>query len=241
MIALALTSPAKRKADENSFQHATGWIAVADVSRSMTLTDVAPSRITAMRDALAELTRKAGARPVALVIYSGDAFLVVPPIFDKTLLHEHIALLDHGIISHEGSNLTRALSLSTSVIDDSAFIRARIFVLSDGGGIGNSARAAARHLATAGHQVDMLLFGTQTEDAKTATDEKLAGTFTKAGAGRLLIANRLGEINLDQLKLTSDIEATQNADVLALYWQNQSHWILLVLLPVALLWFRQDA
>jgi len=241
VVALALTSPANRKADEQSFQHATGWIAVADVSRSMTLTDVAPSRFTAMRDALATLTRAAGARPVALVIYSGDAFLAVPPVFDKTLLHEHIALLDYGIIDHDGSNLTRALSLTTSVINDSDFIRARVFVLSDGDGIGNSARAAARHLASSGHQVDMLLFGTQTDDPKTSTDINRAVTFATAGDGRLLHANRLGEIDLEELRLGSDIEATQNPDILALYWQNQSHWILLLLLPLALLWFRQDA
>jgi len=128
LVALALSSPASRTADENSYQHATGWIAVADVSRSMTLNDVAPSRFTAMRDALDALSRSAGARPVALVIYAGDAFLVVPPVFDKTLLNEHIALLEYGIISHDGSNLARALSLATAVIDDSEFLRARVFV-----------------------------------------------------------------------------------------------------------------
>ncbi len=239
LVALALSSPSTRKSDENSFQHATGWIAVADVSRSMTLDDVAPSRFTAMRDALAGLTRTAGARPVSLVIYAGDAFLVVPPVFDKTLLQEHIALLDYGIIKHDGSNLTRALSLATSVIDDSSFIRARVFVLSDGGGLGNSANAAARHLAASGHQVDMLLFGTPTGDIKTAIDKQAATALAKSGAGQLLSANRLGEINLESLQLKSDTDATQNADVLALYWQNQSHWILLLLLPVGLSWFRQ--
>jgi len=58
LLALALSSPAVRTADENSYQHATGWVAVADVSRSMTLTDVAPSRFTAMRDALDALSRR---------------------------------------------------------------------------------------------------------------------------------------------------------------------------------------
>lgn len=239
LVALSLSSPANRKGDENAFQHATGWIVVADVSRSMTLDDVVPSRFTAMRDSLAALTRKAGARPVSLVIYAGDAFLVVPPVFDKTLLHEHIALLDHGIIKHEGSNLTRALSLATSVVSDSEFIRARVFVLGDGGGLGNSANAAARHLASLGHQVDMLMFGTPTGDPKTTIDLQAANAFAKAGDGQLLSANRLGEIDLDKLQLVSDIDATQNSDVLALYWQNQSHWLLLLLLPIALFWFHQ--
>jgi len=241
IIALALSSPASRTEDENAYQHTTGWIAVADVSRSMTLDDVAPSRFTAMRDALNTLSRNAGARPLALVIYAGDAFLVVPPVFDKTLLNQHIALLDYGIIPHDGSNLARALSLSTAVINDSEFLRARVFVFSDSDGVNNSSIAAARHLSASGHQVDMLLFGTTTEEVQTAIDVKAAKSFTKAGAGKLLVSNRLGEIDLSSLKLDSEVEATNNADVRALYWQIQSHWLLLFMIPVALLWFRQDA
>ncbi len=241
LCALALSSPASRTADENSFQHATGWVAVADVSRSMTLDDVAPSRFTAMRDALDALSRNSGARPMALVIYAGDAFLVVPPVFDKTLLNEHIALLEYGIISHDGSNLTRALSLTTAVINDSEFLRARVFVFSDTDGINKSSTAAARHLAANGHQVDMLIFGTNTDDMETAVDVNAAKALVNAGSGKLVVANRLGEIDLDKLELSSVVEATNNADVRALYWQNQSHWLLLLILPVALLWFRQDA
>jgi len=241
LLALALSSPATRTADENSYQHTTGWVAVADVSRSMTLTDVAPSRFTAMRDALDALSRSSGARPVALIIYAGDAFLVVPPVFDKTLLNEHIALLEYGIITHDGSNLARALSLTTAVINDSDFLRARVFVFSDSDGINNNSTAAARHLASNGHQVDMVIFGTETEDTETSVDVSASKAFANAGGGKLLIANRLGEIDLDKLELDSVVEATHNADVRALYWQNQSHWLLLFILPVALLWFRQDA
>ncbi len=238
IIALAMSSPATRNTHEQAYQHTTGWIAVADVSRSMTLDDVAPTRFTAMRDALDALSRHAGARPLALVIYAGDAFLAVPPVFDKHLLNQHIALLDYGIIQHDGSNLARALSLSTSVIADSEFIRARVFVLGDGGGVNQRSTAAARHLAASGHQVDLLLFGSQTGDPKTSIDTENAAAFASAGGGQLLNANRLGEIDVADLKLSSEVFATQNADIRALHWKNQSHWILLLLLPVAVLWFR---
>lgn len=240
VLAFAISSPANRTADEETFQHATGWVAVADVSRSMTLNDVAPTRFTAMRDALDALSRKAGARPLALIVYAGDAFLVVPPVFDKSLLNEHIALLDYGIIEHDGSNLARALALASAVVNDSDFLRARVFVLGDGGGINNSSTAAARHLAAGGHQVDIMLFGTETGDSKTQIDLSAAQSFAKAGDGKALLANRLGELNFNALNLAPEALATHNADVRALYWQNQSHWILLLLLPIALLWFRQD-
>jgi len=156
---------------------------------------------------------------MALIIYAGDAFLVVPPVFDKTLLNEHIALLEYGIISQDGSNLARALSLTTAVINDSEFLRARVFVLSDSDGINNHSTAAARHLAANGHQVDMMIFGTATEDAQTAVNIEAAKAFSNAGKGKLLVANRLGELNIDKLELDSVVQATHNADVRALYWQ----------------------
>jgi len=86
-----------------------------------------------------------------------------------------------------------------------------------------------------------MLFGTATQDVNTAIDGDAAKAFSKAGDGKLLIANRLGELDMDKLALGSVVEATHNADVRALYWQNQSHWLLLAVLPFGLLWFRQNA
>jgi len=240
ITALALSTPVIRKKNDDALQHATAWIAVADVSKSMTVNDIAPSRLTAMRDALSALTVQAGARPLALIIFAGDAFLAVPPVFDKTLLKQHIALLDYGVIPQDGSNLTRALSLTNSVLEDSGLVRARIFVLSDGAGMNNSSITAVRHLADAGHQIDVMLFGTDSTNNATATDIKQASRFASAGAGELVAANSLGSINIATLDLEADTSATNNSAIRALYWSNQSHWLLLLLLPVALTWFRLE-
>lgn len=241
LVALCLTSPSSRQQNNEALQHTTGWIVLADVSKSMTLNDIAPSRLAAMRDAIQTLTERAGAKSVALIVYAGDAFLAVPPVFDKSLLVQHTALLDYGIVPHDGSNLTRALALATAVIEDSGMLRTRVFVLSDGAGMNNSSNAAARHLVNTGHQVDTLLFGTNTGENATSVSVKTAEQFTKAGDGKLAVANRLGAISFDSLKLATSGRATQVATVRALYWKNQSHWLLLLLLPFALLWFRQES
>jgi len=240
LAALALTSPATRQQNAEALQHASGWIAIADVSRSMTMDDVAPSRFSAMRDGIAQLTDYSGAKPLALIIYAGDAFLAVPPVFDKTLLKQHIALLDYGIVPQDGSNLTRALSLATAVIEDSGMLSARIFVFGDGANMNNSSNAAARHLASTGHRIDTILYGSQSGDSVTAADVKAAQHFVNAGAGQLVAANSLGAVNFAALDLNRNSEATQSAAMRALVWQNQSHWLLLLLLPIALLWFRQS-
>jgi Ca-activated chloride channel family protein len=121
LISLALAQPAIRKTDDETWRHSIGWIAVVDVSRSMTLDDIVPYRLSAAREALATLSRESGARPIALVVYAGDAYLVAPPAFDKSMFDEHAALLAYNIIPTDGSNLARALSLTSSVVADSQF------------------------------------------------------------------------------------------------------------------------
>lgn len=248
IVALCMTQPVLRQSDDDTWRHSIGWIAVADVSRSMTLDDTVPSRLSAMRESLAELSRQAGARPIALILFSGDAFLVAPPAFDRSVFDEHAALLEHGVIPTQGSNLARALSLTTSVINDSQFIQARVFVLGDSGGITSNTLAAARHLAKSDHRVDMLIYGasgaittTSTADDQTAVNWENVSALAKAGNGRSVRANRFGVINYDALDLEQQADASTNVELHSLVWHDQSHWLLIAALPLLLLLLKQEA
>ncbi len=264
LVALSLSQPVVRQSEDETWRHSTGWIVVADVSRSMTLNDTVPTRLSALRESVAELSRQAGARPMALILFAGDAFLVAPPAFDRSVLNEHAALLEYGVIPTEGSNLARALSLATSVIEDSQFIAARVFVLGDSGGIGNSSIAAARYLADAGHRVDGLLFGssdtsnreiaavtennaaieswsstTSTGD-ETRLNWKLAQTLSDNGNGVSIKANRFGVLNYAHLQLDQQANAATHAQLKSLVWRDQSHWLLVFAIPLMLWLFRQE-
>lgn len=265
LTALSLSQPVLRQSDDDTWRHSIGWIVVADVSRSMTLDDTVPSRLGAMREAMAELSRQADARPIALILFSGDAFLVAPPAFDRSFFNEHTALLEHGVIPGEGSNLARALSLTASVIEESQFLKARVFVLGDSGGISKSSVAAARFLADAGHRVDMLVFGSSTlgslenqperkqasnveswsqqkaSGSETIVDWKQAAVMSDAGKGISVRANAFGVIDFDPLDLDKHATASTNAELKSLVWREQSHWLLLLTVPLLLLLFRQES
>ena len=243
IVAICLSQPVLRHANDDTWRHSVGWIAVVDVSRSMTLTDITPSRLSAARRALAILSEQSGARPIALIIYSGDAFLIAPPAFDKSIFNEHAALLEHGIIETEGSNLTRALSLTASVIADSGFAVSRVFVLTDTGGISDNAIAAASYLADNGHSLDVLVFGSSDAAAQlspTSIDPNLATDLSAAGGGKTLFANVLGVVDYEPLTLDSRTGASDHAELKTLVWKDQSHWLLLLAIPLLLLQFRQE-
>jgi len=247
LTALSLSQPTLRQSDDDTWRHSTGWVLLADVSRSMTLTDIVPSRLSAVRESLIELALQSGARPVSLILYAGDAFLVAPPAFDKSVFIEHAALLEHGVISTEGSNLTRALSLATAVVQDSQFVNARIFVLGDSGGISKASLAAARYLSENGHQVDVLVFSargdspvTSNQQAELSLDEAGAKALALNGNGRYLIANRFGSIDLDELDLQQQADASTHSKLRSLVWKQQSHCILLAAIPLVLMLFRRE-
>lgn len=234
IVAAALSSPSTRNPQSDAFQHTDGWFFLADLSRSMTMDDVLPSRLSAMRSALTDLTNKSGANATALIIYTADAFMVVPPSFDKEQLTETVALLEYGAIKQDGSNLTRALSLAISSIEESGMTQARIFVLSDTGGISNNAIAAAKFIATQGHRLDIISFGNPLAsiDTNQQLDIKLAKQLANAGAGLVVQADTLGAVNFSRLSLTDDNHALQNAAQRAIHWQSQSHWLMLLLFPL---------
>ncbi len=241
LVALALAAPATRTSEAATWRHSTAWIAILDVSRSMTLDDIAPSRLAAARDAALALSDAAGARPLALVIYAGDAFLVSPPVFDRTLLEVQVSLLEHGSVPVEGSNVARALSLATSVAADSGLASARFFLLGDSAGANRNATSAAHYLVTAGHRLDVLQFGRQDGDVAPggAVDLAAAERLAQAGGGRLLVSDSFGAIDLDALDLDDDSADVRGLD--AVLWENRSHWLLLPLLAALPLIARRGA
>ncbi len=238
-VALVLTAPSLRVNSHETFQQSNGWLAVVDVSRSMTLTDIAPSRLSAVRNALLNLSKISEAYPLGLIVYAGDAFLVTPPAFDKRLFNEQVALLEHGIVPIQGSNLARALSLSEAIIQDSAFISARIFVFSDGGGISKASISASRHLAELGHRVDLILTGSSI-DGKTPIDTEAVEEFLIAGNGDWTKATAMGAIDIDKLSPEDWASADSQSRFEALIWENQSHWFMLLLLPWVMWLLRDD-
>ncbi len=240
---VALSSPAIESSDDNTYRHSQGWIIIADVSRSMTLNDISPSRLAAMRNTALELADNALANSTTLIVYAGDAFLVTPPSFDQQNFKNSVALLNHGIVPVEGSNLTRALSLAWSVIDGSGLVNTRLFLLSDTGGFNNRSDAAIARLSDLGHRTDIILFGSDATSNDTPFDLQSAKAMAKSGRGKLLIADGLGRIDVNKLDPEADLSdqyfLTQ-AGLSSIRWRNQSHWLLLLALPLVLWLFYRE-
>ena len=240
---IALSGPSSRTGDSETYRHSQGWIVLADVSRSMTLADIVPSRLSAMRDVALQLADNATASSITLIVYAGDAFIVAPPSFDTTHFKSNTALLEYPLLPPEGSNPTRALSLAWSVIEGSQLINARLFLLSDTGGFNNRSDAAVARLADRGHRTDVILFGTESSD-NAPLERGLARDMAKSGNGVLLESDALGQVNFAKLNLNAaaiDNSVLTGSGLTTLQWANKSHWILLLTIPLMLLLFYRES
>ncbi len=248
LVALALASPSlpssrDSEKHEQAFAHAEGWLIIIDVSKSVTLTDIAPNRLHIMREAAKYISQQAGATPVGLIVYAGDAFLVAPPAIDKQFLEEKLSLIEYGLISAEGSNPTRALGLANSVIESAGFITARTFLLSDGGGLTSKTTPAIASLARAGHRLDLLVIGEDTPAGEVSSSKQDLQRLADTGQGKLLYSDALGNIPLPSLQLNRAISTSaliERGGISTLRHSNQSHWLLLLAIPLCLWMFTRE-
>ncbi len=136
-------------------------VAVLDVSRSMGSPDVAPSRLTAVRDTLAAtFTRLRGDR-VALVVFAGNARLRFPLTRDLGAAATVVANVESGtVLLDGGTSLASGLALATELFDDEVAGGRLVLLVSDGDNLGEDPRAPAAALAADG--IELLVVGVGT-------------------------------------------------------------------------------
>lgn len=242
VVLAGLVSPSLRADNANAYALDEGIIVLADVSKSMSLDDIAPSRINAARAAALQISAEAGARPAALIAYSGDAYLLEPFAVDRRQFDAFAAALEVGLVPQEGSNLERALALARTVIDESGVGRVRLVIVSDGGGFSGDIIFIARRLAERGHRVDVVFTADPATTSPVVADVNLTRETAEAGGGVLVGATAGAAVDITPLDLSGSLLDQGGTRELALRstdWRNLSHFILLLAVPAMLLAFWQ--
>ena len=236
-----LAGPALPDAGARAFRHAEGWLVMVDVSRSMTLTDIRPTRLAAARETAIALSQDAGARATGLAVYAGDAFLAEPFAFDRRHYAALARSLEHGLVPVEGSDVARALSFAASVVSDAGLARARVFLLTDTGGILANAVATAAQFAARGHRIDIIAFADENADNPVPSDMTAAAELAQAGGGTLVQADSLGRVALADLTgdAPSGLAGLTPAGMEPAGEALLSHWLLLAALPFMLVVIRR--
>lgn len=249
---LILAGPAWESDNTQRREDSGSLIIVMQVSRSMLSNDLPPTRLEQAKRKIRDLLRDYPDRRVALIAYAGSAHLVAPLTRDHDTLRNLLDALHPDIMPVRGQQLDQALQLAADMRASRGDSRTQVLLLTSGieDADNTTASSARRELGSA-----LRVIGIGTADG--APIPLAEGGFMRDEQGRIMLprldeqamlafarANggdyrRLStdESDLQQLLAAPDSQSTKGPA--AVQRQDQGHWLLLLLLPLAALGARR--
>ncbi|MEJ1162012.1 VWA domain-containing protein [Prosthecomicrobium sp. N25] len=239
LLALALAGPAVERTDDGTFRNLDGVVLALDLSRSVATGGRLPEALTAARI----VAEQAGSRPVALVVFAGDAYVASSFTTDAESLGTTIAVLDGETVPDPGSRPERALALARRTLEEADVIAGDVVLVGDGGGLGAAALREAEAIAARGGRVHALAVPgspvAASGGAEPSVGRGLLEALARAGGG--------ASGDIADPRPVADAVGGRRASRLAetgfavLIWRDYGRLLLVLALVPALMLFRRRA
>lgn len=147
--------------------HVVDVMVVLDVSASMGATDIAPDRLSRARLELTDLLRRLQGERLGLLLYAGQAGLLLPPTDDPVLFERALSQAGPDLLEAPGTDVARALRLAQQALTPDAVSgaptqpRGRAVLLvtdAETSSLDGAAAEAAQQAAEELHAADIALF-----------------------------------------------------------------------------------
>jgi len=237
LIALALTGPAVERPEAATFRNLDATVVVLDLSRSLT----EGGRFKEARQAAEAVAQAAGTRPVALVVFAGDAYLAASPTTDRESLETTLFALDADTVPDRGSHPERGLALARRSLDEAGVVAADVVLIGDGDGVGQAAEREAAMIRAKGWHLHALFVpaGRTLPAGAPRPDRAALDRLASLGGGRVADIDAANPV-LDRVGAsTAQHLAAGGYSVLA--FADIGRWLLLLALLPALTLFRRSA
>lgn len=166
---------------------------VLDVSASMEVRDVPPTRMEeAHREAVALLERLQGSR-VGVVAFAGDAVRLCPLTLDQAAVRLTLETIGPGAVSEPGSDLGKALRAAMKLLPQGHRDEQAIVLWTDGEDLEGHAREALEELRRGGLRVFVVGVGTPAGDIIPIVDAAGIVVDTKKDDQGNTVRSRLDE------------------------------------------------
>ncbi len=205
---VALSGPTIRDENTPLYQNEEVWIWALDLSNSMLADDIKPNRYMQMRYSLLQLLNKATPnKKIALVVFAGNTYTLVPPTSDFNTLRTYIRQLDPSVMPMQGTDLMRAVQ-HADAIPANMGVKGNILVVTDGVNQENEALKLAEFISQSANRYYLYVIGTN------------EGSALKLGNGSLL-KDSSGEIVVARSNLRNVETLIQNSGIKAYSFQNE--------------------
>jgi len=255
LMITALAGPAWQQLPQPVFRSQDALVIALDLSRSMDVADVKPSRLSRARFKINDILVRREEGQTALIAYAAEPYVISPLTDDTLTIIAQLPALTTDLMPSQGSRADRALEKAAELLNQSGVSDGRILLVTDGADA-RQTTPEVRRLKEKGIRVSVL--GVGTDDGGPIPGR---GGFVKRRDGSIIIAkfdavdlkaiaeqggglfSRLSadESDIDRLLtgMTERPDETEDTGLEANIWREEGPWLLLPLLPLAALAFRR--
>ena len=256
---LAMAGPSWQKVKHAAYKKETALVIALDLSASMYAKDVQPNRLVRARFEIIDLLKQRKEGLTGLVVYAGDAFVVSPLTDDAETIIAQAKFIDPSIMPVQGSQAAIAIEKAMQLLHQANAKDGQILLVTDEINDVEATTQAAQQAKQQGVQVSVLAIGTEAgspiplpqggfiKDQQgtivlAKTNPKQMQTVAQAGGG-LYVESDIGDQDLNRLMRQFSSENPDNLvknnkkEIEA--WINEGAYLVLLLLPLALLAFRK--
>ncbi|GLX77547.1 hypothetical protein tinsulaeT_08870 [Thalassotalea insulae] len=254
---IALAGPTWKKLPQPVYQLARGSVLVMDMSYSMYSTDLSPNRLTRARYKAIDLLDSLNEGEIGLVAYAGDAFTISPLTEDINNIKLLLPSLSPDLMPELGSNPLSALTLAANMLKNAGHIEGDVYWFTDG--IDNediqdltqwsrehSYRLNIMGIGTLSGAPIKLSNGELMKDDNGAiiipklTEASLQGVAKRGNGNYVRIINSGADIEyMVSQPVIQDEDKKSQSDQTGDQWQEFGPYLLLVVLPLVLSYFRR--
>lgn len=255
-LTVALAGPRWDFREVETFSLDKSLVILLDLSDSMNGDDVKPSRLTRAKQKIEDLINLSKGVKIGLIAFAADPHMIVPITEDKETLRHLLPSLGTDLVHIQGSRLSLALDMASTMLEAEPGSNKAILVISDGGFEDASSLSAGKKIAEKGFVIHAMGIGSL-EGAPLKNHqgnlmkkngavifsklekEKLMG-LSEVGKGHYLEARYSDQDEVVILKdLEKYAEAQVNINKKNRIWEEHFYLFILPLLPVILFWFRR--
>ncbi|QKX18102.1 VWA domain-containing protein [Microbulbifer sp. YPW1] len=255
---VAIAGPTWRKLPTPVYSNQDALVILLDLSPSMMATDLSPNRLTRARLKILDILRQRKDGLTALVAYAGEAHVVTPLTDDTATIANLVPSLSPRIMPVPGSNIEMAVQQGLRLIKDGANGKGRLLAVTDG--IAKAAIGTIKEEVN-GSNTSLSILAVGSGDGSPIPKNTGSGFITD-DSGAIIIANfdrrelsrlaqstggEFSQITVDDrdiARVTPKETAPDQAELTERefdQWYEEGPWLVLLLLPFALLLFRRGS
>ncbi len=253
---IALAGPVWDRLPVPVFKNTFGRVILLDLSKSMDAADLKPSRLVRARYKISDVLNAKLDGQTALVVYSGDAFVVSPLTDDVATIINMLPALTTDIMPKDGNNGAAAIGKAVELFKQAGVRKGSILLVTDGVDY-KKAQDEVKKISP--YKLSVLAIGT----SQGAPINLPGGGFLKDSQGSIVVPRlNTGDLRdlskqgrgvmhaltgdnkdinallplLDQASVANTIERD---DLLMDQWRELGPWLVILIIPVVALAFRK--